>query len=287
MISPLAGIGISGLILAGAAVFALDRLALRLIQPPLKPVRKKLSDLPASVESISFASGTQTLAGWVLRPTDDDKRPVLVLVHGWGSNHGTVARLGEPLLSAGHPLFLFDVRHHGKSHGAPYVTARHFRDDISAAVREAAIRFPGRTCVLIGHSMGGSTGVVAVSDGAPVAALISIGAPADLWEVWAYHFDRRGLPGTLLVKVLSPFWRIRAGAPWKALDPIRRAADVKVPFLVLHGEKDESVPVRHALMLASAAGVEARLLPGLGHTDLLESPVVHRLVLEFLESLEA
>jgi pimeloyl-ACP methyl ester carboxylesterase len=256
-----------------------------MIQPPFKPIRKKISDPLVPAESIPLVSGGQALAAWIFRPGEDKGGPVLVLVHGWGSNHGTVARLGEPLLKAGYPLLLFDVRHHGNSRGAPYVTARHFRDDISAAVRKAKAIFPGRECVLIGHSMGGSTGVLSVADGAPVGALISIGAPADLWEVWAYHFDRKRLPGKILVKALSPFWRIWAGVPWKVLDSRQRAAELTVPFLVLHGEKDESVPVRQAQMIASAAGVKPHIFPGLGHTDLLESPALHQLVLGFLGSL--
>ncbi len=285
MILPWAGFVASGVAVAGA-LFLLDRFALRMIQPPFKPVRTRISDLTAQAERVFVSSGTQTLAGWVLRPKEDHGEPVLVMVHGWGSNHGTVARLAEPLLNEGYPVLLFDVRHHGESRGAPYVTARHFRDDIVAAVGEAEARFPGRARILIGHSMGGSTGVIAVADGAPVAALISIGAPADLWEVWAYHFDRKGLPGAFLTKALSPFWRLRAGVPWNALDPRRRAAELRLPFLVLHGEKDESVPAEQAQMLARAAQVDPHILAGSGHTDLLEDPKLHRIVLKFLEPLK-
>ncbi|MFH1766070.1 MAG: alpha/beta fold hydrolase [Gemmatimonadota bacterium] len=210
---------------------------------------------------------------------------MLVLVHGWGSNHGTMARLAQPLLEVGYPVLLFDVRHHGKSRGASYVTARHFRDDIVAAIREAEVRFSDRLRVLVGHSMGGSTGIVAVAEGAPVQGLISIGAPADLWEVWAYHLDRKALPGRWVVRLLGPFWRVRAGVPWEALDPQLRAKDLDVPFLILHGEEDESVPASHAYRLAGAGGVEPRILPGQGHTDVLESADLHREVMRFLATL--
>lgn len=281
---PLAGAAAIGLAL-GSGLFALDRVALGMIRPPFKPLRKRASDLPFPSEAITISSGGQTLSGWVLRPEKDLGGPVLVLVHGWGSNHGTMARLAEPLLEMGYPILLFDVRHHGDSRGAPYVTARHFRDDIRAVVREAKVRFPGRPRVLIGHSMGGSTGVVAVAEGAPVQGLISIGAPSDLWEVWADHLGQRGLPGKWVVRALRPFWRFRAGVPWASLDPERRAKELDVPFLVLHGEKDESVPAGHARLLARAGGVEPRILLGQGHTDLLEAPELHKEVVEFLQTL--
>jgi len=284
VISPLAGAAAAGLVL-GSGIFALDRVAVGMIRPPLKPLRGKATDLPFPSDAIIIRSGSQALKGWTLRPREDNGGPVLVLVHGWGSNHGTMARLALPLLVAGYPVLLFDVRHHGKSRGAPYVTARHFRDDIQAAIREAEGQFPDRPSVLIGHSMGGSTGVLAVAEGAPVKGLITIGAPADLWEVWAFHLDEKGLPGRWVVKALRPFWRFRAGVPWKSLDPRRGAKGLDLPFLVLHGEEDESVPVGHAHRLARAGGIEPRILLGQGHTDLLDSPELHQEVVEYLEAL--
>ena len=169
-------ISLGGVALGGAALglLAMDRVAVRLIKPPLKPLRKRVADLPFSSERILVRSGSVDLSGWLAQPRDDNGGPVLILVHGWGSNHGTMARLGEPLLEKGFPVFLFDVRHHGESGGAPYVTARHFRDDITAAVRSVLVWCPDRSRVLIGHSMGGATGVLAVADGAPVDAFVSI-----------------------------------------------------------------------------------------------------------------
>jgi pimeloyl-ACP methyl ester carboxylesterase len=190
--------------------------------------------------------------------------------------------LGGPLLEKGFPIVTFDVRHHGESRGAPYITARHYRDDITAAVRSARDLFPGRPCVLVGHSMGGATGVLAVAEGAPVAGLITIGSPADMWGIWAYYLNRKGLPGSLIVKLLKPFWRVRAGVPWPSLDPIRRAGDLTVPVLILHGADDESVPPFHARLLGESAGVAPRILAGEGHTDLLESEVVVNAVVGFL-----
>ena len=124
-----------------------------------------------------------------------------------------------------------------------------------------------------------------MAEGAPVQGLISIGAPADLWEAWADHLDQTGLPGKWVVRALKPFWRFRAGVPWVSLDPKRRAKELDMPFLVLHGEKDESVPVGHARVLARAGGVKPRILLGEGHTDLLEAPELHKVVVEFLEAL--
>jgi pimeloyl-ACP methyl ester carboxylesterase len=132
--------------------------------------------------------------------------------------------------------------------------------------------------------MGGSAGILAVAEGAPVRGLVSIAAPAELWGVWARHFDQKGLPGRWIVRVLSPFWRIRAGVPFQTLRPEERVRELVLPLLILHGAEDESVPVIHAQALARAAGTEAVVLEGGDHTGLLEHPDLHARVLTFLEN---
>ena len=268
-------------------ILGLDRAAVKMIRPPLKPIRWKVGDLPFPSRPISISSGDQELSGWIVEPKEDLGRAVLVLAHGWGSNHGTMSRLAEPLLRMGYPVLLFDVRQHGESGEAPYVTARHFRDDILAALKTCRKLFPGRPTVLIGHSMGGSTGVLAALQDSLLKGFISIGAPADLWGVWAYQLDQKGLPGRAIIKGLSLFLRRRAGVPWKDLDPLKRASELRLPFVVLHGEKDQSVPVEQAFLLARAAGVEPWIIPDWGHTDVLESPELHEALKKVLRALPA
>lgn len=287
MISPLSAFVAVGVILAvcGLALLAADRAAVKMIRPPLKPLRRRADDLPFPSRPISIPSGDQSLSGWVVEPDDDNGGPVLVLVHGWGSNHGTMSRLAEPLLGMGYPVILFDVRHHGESGNAPYVTARHFRDDILATLKVSRELFPGRSPVLIGHSMGGSTGVLAALRDPLLRGFISIAAPADLWGVWAYQLDQKGLPGRAIIKGLSYFLRRRAGEPWNALDPLKLAPNLRLPFLVLHGQTDRSVPVEQAFLLAGAAGVQPWIIPDWGHTDVLDSPELHEVLGKVLKGL--
>lgn len=299
-------------VVVAAVLFALDRLALAMIRPPKKIHARNIDRLAKaySVRPHSFRSLGQELQGWFVEPRDGGGKsgragvvpgepggpgsaglraanhgPVAVLAHGWGSSHGRMTYLAEPLLEAGIPVFLFDIRRHGHSYDAPYVTARHFRDDTVAAVREARAAYPGRPLVLMGHSMGGSAAVLAVTERAPVDALVTVGAPADMWGVWASYFDQKGLPGKWIVRCLSPFWRYRAGVPFPTLDPARRVKEMCVPFLIIHGNQDQSVPVSHARILAEGARVEPVILGGEGHNDILGKPEVHERVLAFVEDL--
>ena len=278
------GIAGAGALLAGL-VLALDRMALAMIRPPKKVHAHTVRDLSFEKKPSSFSSLGQALGGWVLVPGKDLGGAVVVMVHGWGSSHGRMTILARPLLDAGYPVFLFDVRHHGEAPDAPFVTARHFRDDTRAAVREMRMAYPERPLVLVGHSMGGSAAILAVAEGALVDGLVSVAAPADLWSVWSEHFERKGLPGRWIVRLFNPFWRYRAGVSFRTLRPEERVKEVEIPFLILHGDQDKSVSVEHARILARGAGVEPAILDGAGHNDLLGREELHRAVFAFLEGI--
>jgi pimeloyl-ACP methyl ester carboxylesterase len=104
-----------------------------------------------------------------------------------------------------------------------------------------------------------------------------------MWGIWARYFEGKGLPGGWIVKVMAPFWRYRAGVPFPTLNTAERVKEVRTPFLVIHGDQDQSVPVAHARILAEGAGVEPVILEGEGHNDILARPEVHRRVREFAE----
>lgn len=275
-----------GAALLGGGVIVLDRLALKLIRPRKRVHSRNVQDLPFEARTHVFTSLGQRLKGWVLTPETDNGGAVAVLAHGWGSSHGRMTLLAKPLLEAGHPVFLFDVRHHGEAPDAPYVTARHFRDDILAAAEETKSQYSDRPLVLIGHSMGGSAGILSVAQGAPVDGLVTIAAPADLFSVWAEHLDNSWLPGELVVRLLTPFWRRRARVSLDTLRPEQRVKDLPVPVLVIHGAQDKSVDSSHARILADGAEVEALILEGAGHNELLGSPDVVAPVLAFLQETE-
>lgn len=276
----------AGFVIGGGA-YLLDRVALSMIKPPPKKIRRGPEALGYDCQEVTVDSSGVPLAAWLLEPEEDHGRTAVMIVHGWGSSHVRMTRLAVPLLEAGHPVFLFDIRHHGRSDGAPFVTARHFRDDILAASRVFKEMVGDRPLVLVGHSMGGSTGILATAVGAPVDGLVTIAAPADLWQVWARHFELRKLPGRFIVSVLRPFWGRRVGVPYRELEPAKKVREIDLPLLILHGSEDISVPEDQAQLLAEASGTPAMIFPGLGHSDLLECPELHAELFTFLEGVTA
>ncbi|HYE02424.1 MAG TPA: alpha/beta fold hydrolase, partial [Phycisphaerales bacterium] len=58
-----------------------------------------------------------------------------------------------------------------------------------------------------------------------------------------------------------------------ALDPVRTAAKLRAPLLVLHGDRDQIAPAADARAIAEAAPHgRLRAIAGAGHTDVWSNP---------------
>lgn len=265
-------------------LFGLDRFANHVVRPAPRPIERSVPELGIEHEDLHIPSGDHELAAWLLSPTQAQPfEPLLLVVHGWGANYGTVLELAEPLAEAGHDVLLFDVRGHGRNEAVPYVTIRHFRDDLMAATRYAAKRFPDRQLVLVGHSLGGSAGVLAAADGAPIDGLVLIAAPSDVLQVTAEFLTDQGMPGGFLVNVLRPFFWRRVGSTFRPLTPSRRIRELDLPVLIIQPEHDLRVARSHAEELSAASGQPYHLIEDREHTDVLSAPRTMRLIEDFLE----
>lgn len=273
----------SALLVATGLLYALDRMAGAVVRPVPREPDRTASELGHPHEDIAVACEDHVLRGWLLRPRSDRGSPLVLLAHGWGANYGVLLDLAEPLLRDGYPVLLFDVRGHGANEEVPYVTVRHFRDDVSAVARYAAERFPDRPRVLVGHSLGGAAAILAAAGNAPVDGVVTVASPARVLEVTADYLRDKGLPGGLMVVALRPFWWLRAGGTFRGLVPERKIGDLTQPVLIIHPERDRRVGRDHAERLAAAAGIRPTVIPGAGHTDVLGRAETHRALAAFLE----
>jgi 8-oxo-dGTP diphosphatase len=271
---------------AAGGILALDRLAHLTARPPKRPLERSAADLGVPHERVEFSAfdGITLRGEWMEPAGIAPDHPIVVLVHGWTGNSGTMLYVARPLLEAGYPVFTFDVRRHGRSDDAPYVTIRHFRDDLAQAIRVVRERRPGAPVLVAGHSLGGSAALLVAAAGAPVDGIALIAAPADLMEVTAGMFSDRGLPGGLLTGVLRPFWQRRAGVPFRDLDPAEGARRLQLPLLVVHGDRDARVPAEHARRLAENAGTEVLWINGAEHKVILDRPELHEALIDFVDA---
>lgn len=272
---------------AAGGVLALDRLALVTARPPRRALERSGSELGLPHERIEFESfdGLTLRGDWIEPAGTPSDRPVVVLVHGWTGNSGTMLFVARPLLEAGYPAFVFDVRRHGHSDDAPYVTIRHFRDDLKHAIDVVRERRPDAPIVVIGHSLGGSAALLTATEESSIDGVALIAAPADLMEVTAGMFTDRGLPGGLIAGILRPFWQRRAGVPFRQLDPAESAKRLGVPLLVAQGELDARVPSAHARRIAENAGTDVLWIDGAAHKDILDREELHAALISFVDAI--
>ena len=96
-------------------------------------------------------------------------RPVL-LMHGWGCDHSTVASIAG-ILSAGMHIYNVDLPGHGKSDEPPTVWGV---DSFTRLMEEFTERLGLKDPVLIGHSFGGRIAIL-MSSRNPVSKGVLVG----------------------------------------------------------------------------------------------------------------
>jgi hypothetical protein len=187
-----------------------------------------------------------SLTAWLLAPRSG--MPVIVYFHGNAANLGNRAERFALLGGAGYGLLAPSYRGYGGSEGSPSEDGL-YRDG-RAALERAMREFPGAKIVLYGESLG--TGVATrMATEYDVAAVIleapytSLAARAQEIYWW--------LPARLLV--LDRF------------DNAGNIGKIGAPVAILHGERDDVVPVRHgrALLEMANAPKTGVFLPGQGH----------------------
>lgn len=221
-------------------------------------------------------------------------RAVVVFMHGLGEHRR--ARPYPPFYQAlaarGFAVLAFDLRGHGESQG-PRLYARDLgvlTRDLSHAIDLAADEADGRPVFVMGGSLGGLLALTAAFEPHDSLAGIIAGAPA-LDASGATGFARRMLPllGRLAPRLrLDPgldlsgitrdsralalylddprlqLGRITPGLARAALDGIelvmRRADDLAVPLLLMHGLADRIVPPDGTIALHAIAGARDKTL---------------------------
>lgn len=229
--------------------------------------------------------------------------PLVVCVHGMGTNRHAFRLLTEALLAAGFRVARLDTRGHGDSSpGWPAYDAEHVGEDVLALIRHL-----GGPAVLVGSSVG-SAAVTFAAAAAPeqVSGLVLVGATATpmrlnlfmrlafaavlrsprLWIMYYRSLFRGGRPDDFAQdtqRLLAQLRRPGRMAAVKGLvDPtpvwwLDRGREVACPVLVVMGTQDPDFkdPAAEARTAVEGfAQAELLLVEGAGHYPFLELPAV-------------
>ena len=207
--------------------------------------------LPAMSDVMLTASDGVKLQAWV--HTAKTGFPTILYFHGNAFHLGNRAGKFAGLVEAGFGLVAVGYRGFGKSEGKP--SEQGIYRDGRAAIDYALgpLGLPQERLIYFGESLGSGVAVRMASERPPgllvlEAAYLSVATrSAELYRfvIGAKHlvFDK--------------------------YDSLSKIAQVKSPLLMLHGEQDATIPLRHGRALFAAAGEPKEIVvyPTVNHAD--------------------
>ncbi len=223
-------------------------------------------------------------------------RPAVVICHGfkgfkdWGCFPVAAERLGR----AGFAAVTFNFSGSGVgARGDAFDEPERFRHNtysieqrdleiVLAELRRGGLGVQPTTIGLLGHSMGGGIAVLRTAADRGIEALVTWSATARFGRLWRSDQiadwrrtgtleilnQRTGERLPMATDILDDWERNAA-----RLDVLGAAESIRVPWLVVHGSADESVPASDARDLAGrASGSRLLMIENAGHTFGIRHP---------------
>jgi len=225
-----------------------------LLYSPSRAILETPGHAGLSFDDLEFQTkdGERVHAWWVVARQRPSRGHVL-FCHGNGGNIGDRVLDATLLAGAGFDVLLFDYRGYGRSTGRPDELGT-YRD--ARAARAALRRQSGvdRDRVFyFGESLGGAV-ALALAVEHPPRGLILQSTFTSIRDVARARYP-------FIPEALIP----------DAYPSLRRIGRLSAPLLVLHGDRDEIVPLDQgqALFEAASEPKRIRVFSGLGHNDLI------------------
>ncbi len=235
----------------------------------LHPARRPLTTpRPSSAAAVEIRGEGVRLRGWLFR-TSARRRGTFVYLHGSGDNRASGIHLAARFLPRGFDVLMYDSRAHGESEGEACTYGYYEKRDLSRAIDTLTA---GPVAVL-GVSLGGAVALQAAADDPRIAGVVAIASFSDLAtaarERAPSFASERNIAEAFALAEQQGRFRVAEASPLAA------AGRVRVPVLLVHGERDVDTKPAHSERLYAALGGQKRLLlvPGTGHNDPLPSAV--------------
>jgi hypothetical protein len=281
-------VNVQGLEVAREDVAAVSARVERLARSGDEPVR-----MPANGFTLAGTLSRPAIPATPAGPKQVPRLPAVIMVPGSGptdrdemvSGIPVFAQIANAIADAGFLVVRYDKRGVGQSGGRnEAATIDDFAEDLRAVVRFLRKRkdVDDKRIAIVGHSEGGFVGMLAASrEQKNVAALALIATPSStgaelVLEQQTHLLDRMQLPeGEKRDRIelqqriqkavvtgtgwdtVPPGLRRQAETPWfrsfLLFDPAKLMPKVEEPILVVQGERDRQVPVRHAYRLIEMA----------------------------------
>jgi pimeloyl-ACP methyl ester carboxylesterase len=235
--------------------------------------------------------------------------PALLLIHGLGSSARSWDPV-VPMLAASYRVIRIDLLGHGRS-AKPTGDVYAIRQQAHRA-GQALDRLGVKHATVVGHSTGGYvatalteqrgdlvTAIALVDTGPSLDAFVSAGAVGNLiftpvlgqllWRLRTDGIIRKGMSSAFapgFTKIPQGLVDDTRGMTYHALTATSNASDdylrqrplpdrlagLGKPLLVIFGERDQRFPSSSAERYRAVAGARIELVPGSGHSPMIEDP---------------
>jgi fermentation-respiration switch protein FrsA (DUF1100 family) len=264
------------LLLTGS-ILAHDR-AMILVHPVRSHPQRNPSDVGLkSWIDVQFPStdGLQ-LGAWFIPVESEEPSPILIYVHGLGSNREGLLDQAQLLYAHGYSALLIDLRNHGGSQGEITTLGFHEVMDVEGAVKFLLDQDeidPDRIG-LIGESMGGAVVIRAAARIPIIKAIVAESAYTSLEDNLEQGVRAlTGLPPFPFAPLVVWFGERETGADITMVRPIDDLDQIPPrSIMFIHGEQDPIVEVNNSRKLYEAASEpkEILIISNAGHGGLLD-----------------
>lgn len=255
--------------------FVTSRIATFLFFTPIRfkaPVQEQKHLNAATTKTISYKNNKVKVYEW-----GESTRAVL-LVHGWAGRATQVAHLVAPLMAAGYKVYSFDAPAHGNSNGRH----THFLE-FSEIILVLNKQFPDIESI-IGHSMGGSACIHAITQGFNPKKCIIIGSPSNIDGVLKSYCEQINVSHNI-VKIIKVHLEKKFSQKFEDLSLSTMVKNITTYGLILHCEDDKDAPVESAYEIHKNWNNSTLVLTqNLGHRRILKNKEVAQTIIDFLKS---
>jgi uncharacterized protein len=262
---------LGGINLADAALHPVRR---PLTKSETAEFRQFAQNVDADLDTVSITTPDgATLRAWEVNP-----RPAIgdavILLHGLGDNRIGMIGYAQLLLARGFTVLLPDARAHGVSGGELATYGLLERNDIHQWFDFLSARDHPRCIFGFAESMGAAQLLQSLATHPHFCAVAAESPFATFREI---AYDRMGQPfhlgpwvGRTLLRPLVEVAFLRAR--WKyhldmqQVSPEDSVATAAIPVLLIHGQLDSNIPVRHSRLIhARSPNTELWEVPGADH----------------------
>ena len=201
------------------------------------------------------------LCGILSNPTAEKEKPIIVLCHGFfrSKEGNTYVGLERILNEKGISTFRFDFFGHGESEGKfEEVTISEAVDDVLGAIKFLKESGYGKIG-LMGSSFGGMAGIMAASKMNDLYVLALKSPVSDFSILFQAHQDEqefkeikeKGFTYITDIEGNQRKLNISFFLDAQKVKGYQVAKKIKIPTLIVHGDKDDSVPLEQSQRTAS------------------------------------